>query len=269
MIPDLNDPEQSLRTFARVRASDDGSNAVVWFGGEVYAWLPGAPATHVFGFEGYNVARMVETDGGFDLLSKEAVFYLDPQTRDVLRRWQNPWTEREVEVVHVWNDPVNFEFRFDGPRGPWQLPWTDLGDVIAFTSDIFLAYPSPLKRAEYPEHSQSDLYEAAELFQYFVQRDALAGDAPSVPAQVSWTRIAPWVPFMGMGDRAGQLVYHCQGRKLPGGYDELPAWIRDEVEQQAPGYRTAPTEIDGPNSTSWTHFKQLVEQGELEVGAPA
>lgn len=268
MNPDLNDPEQSLRTFARVRASDDGSDAVVWFAGEVYAWLPGAPASHVFGFEGFNVARMREVDGGFDLLSREAVFYLDPDTREVLRTWQNPWTEDAVPVVHVWNDPVNFQFRYDGPRGPWKLPWTDLGDAVAFTSDVFLAYPSPLPRTDFPDNSQSDLYEAAELFQYFVRRDDLDRDQPSVPAQVSWTRMAPWVPFMGMGDRAGRLVYHCQGRKLPEGYDGLPGWLRDEVERAEPKYRSAPETIDGPNSTSWTYFRSLAERGELDVGAP-
>lgn len=269
MTLDLNDPETSLRNFARVRASADGTDEVVWFGGEVYAWQPGAPASHVFGFEGFNIARMVEIDGGFDLLSKEAVFYLDPDTREVLRTWDNPWTEQEVPVVHVWNDPVNFPFRYDGPRGPWELPWTDLGDTIVFTSDIFLAYPSPLPRAEFPDHSQADLYEAAELFQYFVRRDDLDGDDPSIPTQVSWTRMAPWVPFMAMGDRPGQLVYHCQGRKLPGGFEALPAWIKQEVERDQPGYAHAPTSMDGPNSSSWTYFKKLVEQDRIEVGAPA
>lgn len=248
-----------LDDFMRVRASTDGQDAVVWFAGEIQAWLPGEPARHLFGFEGLNVARAVPADGGWDLLSREAVYYLDPTTREILDTWKNPFTSEEVEVVHVLNDPVNFPLRPDGPRGPFQVAVTDLGERVAYTTDIYLTYPSPMPRAQYPEHSQSDLYQAAELFQYACAKGDLAGDAPSVPADVSWTRIAPWVPFMAMADRPGNLVYHCMGAKLAGGVADAPPRLRAHIERTAPQFLSAPREITGPNETSWTYFKRLVD----------
>ncbi|CAM5236367.1 hypothetical protein GCM10010329_61550 [Streptomyces spiroverticillatus] len=44
-----------------------------------------------------------------------------------------------------------------------------------------------------------DTYKALELFQFFADRADLAGDAPSVPATKSWSRMSPWLPWMGRG----------------------------------------------------------------------
>ncbi len=247
-----------MRAFVKVRASLDGEDSVTWFTGNVHAWMPGGKFGVLFGFEGYNVSRVVEADGGYDLLTREAVFYLDPRTREILERWTNPYTGAEVDVVHVWNDPVNQQFRLDGPRGPWSVPVTSINDDVFFNVDVFLAYPSPLPRAEWPDNSQDDLYQAAELFQFFCKRADLENTgSESVPSQVSWTRLAPWLPFMAMGDRPGQLVYHCRGAKVEGGYAGLPERIRDYVEARDPRFAEAPREFSAPNETSWTYFKKL------------
>jgi hypothetical protein len=256
----LDNPADNLRGFLKARATIDGSDAVTWFTGNVHAWAPKGQFRPLFGFEGYNVARAVEADGGYDLLTREAVFYLDPNSREVLERWANPFTEEEVAVVHVWNDPVNQQLRLEGPRGPWKVPVTGIGDDIYFNLDIFLAYPSPMPRKEFPDQSQDDLYQAAELFQFFAKRSDIENESlASAPAQVSWTRLAPWLPWMKMADRPGQLVYHCRGRKLLEGYEELPQWIRDYVQANNPQFKTAPKEFTAPNETSWTYFKKQFE----------
>src|SRR5207249_5778164 len=122
MTLNLAEPRANMNAFVKTRASLDGSDVVTRFAGEVFAWMPGGKSAHLFGIDGYNVARAVEVDGGFDLLTREAVFYLDPRSREVLRKWENPFTEEAVEVVHIWNDPVNQRWRLDGPRGPWRVP---------------------------------------------------------------------------------------------------------------------------------------------------
>lgn len=252
---DLTQPEANLRAFMKTRASLDGADTFTWFAGNVTAWLPGEQAVPLFGMEGFNVARAVEVDDGYDLLSREAVFYLDPHSREIIDHWHNPFTGADVDVLHIWNDPVNLPMRLNGPRGPFSVPVTEIGEELFFNVDVFLAYPSPLPRAEWPEESQSDLYQAAELFQFFTKTAALVGDAPSVPCLVSWTRLGPWLPWMKMGDRAGQLVYHCRGAKL-GTFAELPERIRAQVESNDPTYTTAPTEFTQPNETSWTYYKK-------------
>lgn len=245
-----------LSALMKARASLDGTDAVTWFAGNVHSWMPKGQFKHLFGFEGYNVARAVEAEGGYDLLTREAVFYLDPTTREILERWTNPFTEKEVDVVHVLNDPVNQRMR----EGQIQVPTTGIGDDLYFNLDIFLAYPSPLPREQFPDNSQDDLYQAAELFQFFCKRSEIEDPAvKSAASQVSWTRIAPWLPFMAMGDRPGHLVYHCRGKKLEGGYDELPEWIRSHVDANYPQFKNAPTEFTTPNETSWTYFRKLTE----------
>lgn len=257
----LDAPADNLRAFLKVRASLDGSDAVTWFTGTTHAWMPGGKFAPLFGFEGYNVARAVEIEGGYDLLAREAVFYLDPTTREPLERWTNPLSGADVEVVHIWNDPVNQQLRLDGPRGPWRVPTTAIGDELFFNVDVFLAYPSPLSRAEFPEHSQDDLYQAAELFQFFCKRQDVENAAiSSAPTLVSWTRLGPWLPWMSMADRPGMLVYHGRGAKLARGYMDLPAWIRERVETLNPRFAEAPREFTAPNETSWTYFRKSLER---------
>lgn len=259
---DLGSPAEALRAFMKARASLDGADTVTWFAGTVHSWEPTGAHSVLFGFEGYNVARAVEADGGFDLLSREAVFYTDPATGEILEKWDNPATGESVSVIPVWNDPVNFPLRLAGPR-PVVLSTTSVGDEVCFNQDIFLAYPSPLPRAEFPNASQDDLYKAAELFQFFAPEAALRDEASvSAPTRVTWTRLAPWLPWMGMGDRPGMLVYHGRGVKLAGGVADLPATIRAAVDAK-PEFLTAPTELTMPGETSWTYFKKLAARGEV------
>jgi len=253
---DLSTPAGNLRALIKARASLEPVETVNWFAGDVAAWEPGGKHTPLFGFEGYNIARAVEVDGGFDLLTREAAFYLDPRSRKILDRWTNPLNGEDVDVVHVWNDPVNFRFREQMPWGPFRVPYFEMGEHILLKSDVFLAYPSPLPRAKFPDNSQDDLYQAVELFGFACTKAELLDETTaSASVRVSWTRIAPWLPFMRMGDRPGQLVYHCEGVKLDS-YEQLPAWIRDRVEATDKAFTSAPDEWSEPNETSWTYFRK-------------
>lgn len=261
MPRDLENPVDNMRAFLAARASLDGTDTFTWFTGTIHAWVPGGKfRPYLLGFEGFNVARAVETEGGYDLLTREAVFYKDAMTGEIIDTWQNPWTDEKRDVLHIWNDPVNQQFRLQGPRGPWRLPLTGIGEDVYFNVDVLLAYPSPLPRAQYPENSQDDLYQAAELFQFFCKRSQLEDDAVSnASCQVSWTRLAPWVPWMAMADRAGQLVYHGRGRKLSG-WGEMPEHIRTVVEAHDPKFTRAPESFTEPNETSWTYFRKKLDQ---------
>lgn len=253
----LADPREGLRAFMKARASLDGSDTWTWFTGTTHSWFPDGKWVPLFGFEGFNVARAIEVDGGFDLLTREAVFYIDLATREPLEKWSNLFTGSEVEVLHIWNDPVNQQVRTDGPRGQFRVPVTGIGEELFFNADVFLAYPSPLPRASFPDSSQDDLYKAAELFQFFCKRrDIEDASCMNAPTNVSWTRLAPWLPWMLMGDRPGMLVYHGRGTKL-NAYTSLPSWIRERVDAEAPHFAEAPREFTTPNETSWTTFKKL------------
>lgn len=253
-------PMLSTRDFVRVRASlDPAQESAYWWTGNIYSNVPGERGRHLFRFEGVNMARAVETEDGYQLLTREAAVYQDAATGAIVDYWDNPFNGREVEVVHVWNDPFNQLLADSGPRA-LQAPVLELGqDWLCVYADVWLAYPSPLSRAEFPLHSQSDLYQGGELFQFFVQPADLELDTDSVPCVNSWTRIGPWLPWMEMADQPGNVVYQCAGRKLPGGYADVPAHLREHIERNDPKYASAPTEFAAPNESSWTYMKRLLE----------
>ena len=257
MTLDLSNPADNLRALMKARASLDGADSVTWFAGDVHAWEPGGNHTHLLGIEGYNVSRAVEVEGGYDLLTREAVFYLDARSRRIIDRFDNPLSGEQVDVLHIWNDPVNMRFREQMPWGPFRVPAFEAGDDVLFKTDVFLAYPSPLPREQFPDNSQDDLYQAVEMFGFACKRSELEDASPSAPTRVSWTRIAPWLPWMRLGDKVGQLVYHCEGVKLVGGFADLAEQVRERVEAEKPEFKSAPTSWSEPNETSWTYFRKL------------
>ncbi len=216
-------------------------------------WAPDEPYRRIFGFEGLNVSRLVQdAEAGPDayrLLTREAAFYLDPDSREILETWQ------DLPVVHVWNDPANQKWR------PFPVPTTDLGDQVCFSLEIPLAYPSPLPVAEYPVHSAGDTYKALELFQFFADRADLAGPAPGCPGHHVVEPDVPVAPVDGPGAaarrphlplpgpqarhvRRGPRAHPCVHRRPPPGVRPRPGEVeraqRDQLDllpqaQPAPG----------------------------------
>ena len=261
-------PMEHLENFMRVRGDSSGEEVVYHWTGTVYSFVPGQRKRELFAFEGFNIAKTIPAENGFQLLTREAAFFLDPQSGEILSTWRNPFTDATVDVVQIWNDPVNQDLTFDQEYLPYIsriLPVEDLGDQLAYYMDIFPFYDSPLTRRDYGDFSQSDTYQAAEFFQFFVDKSDLANEElTTVPTTISWTRISPWMPFMRMGDRPGNLVFVCRGRKLDGGFEALPAKIKDYVMANGPQFSEAPMEFLSPNETSWTYFKKLVDGGQIQ-----
>jgi hypothetical protein len=256
---DFSQPDQSLRALVKFRGSlDPQTETVYWWSGSIYSQIPGQPGRQLFEMEGINVGRMLEVPGGYQHLTREMSVYRDPSTGQPLTQWLNPLNNRVLEAVHLWNDPVNQQYLLAGPR-PFRLPFTSLGeDQLCFHLEILLTYPSPLTRKNYPLNSQSDLYQCTELFQFYARRSDLENTALlTVPCHLSWTRVAPWLPWMEMGDQPGNLIYQCRGYKIPAGVADIPTPLRDFITEHHPEFLSAPETFTGPNETSWTYFKKL------------
>lgn len=264
--PPERDPLDNFESFVRVRGSlDPTQESVYHWTGAIYAQEPEKPARHLFDFEGYNIARtVIDAQGNCQLLTREMAVYRDPKTHEILEKWQNPYTQKRVNVLQVWNDPVNNLLPNQGGLSPVDVQ--DLGDRASYNVDVFLTYPSPLPREAYPDFSQSDTYQGAELFNFYVDKEDLEDPAlKSVPAEISWTRLGPWLPWMQMSDRQGQLVYHARGSKLEGGVQDLPRDIHNYVSDREPKFLHAPEQWSQPNETSWTYFKKRIDSGAYSV----
>lgn len=260
--PDLvaTDNEENLRGFIKTRGSlVPGEEFVFWWVGDIYDLVEEQSARHLFSFEGYNIGRMVRVDGGWRMLTREVGIYKDPQSGEILDTWQNPYTGSTNTCVHVWNDPVNQEFLLNSQRGKFKVPTTRSGDDMYWHAEVFLKYKSPISRSEYPDNVASDMYQSAEMFQFFTKASELRADEPSADCQISWVRVGQWLPWMEMGDTPGRLVYHCRGKRLEGGYNDLSNTVRDFIERDHPEYASAPVDFTTPNETSWTYMRKLLE----------
>jgi len=265
---DLNNAEDYLNAFMRVRGDAKGGETLYYWTGSVYSFIPGEKRMELFAFEGFNIAKTIVGEHGFSLLTREAAFFKDYRSGKILETWHNPLTNKDVPVVQIWNDPVNQDMNLDADMLPYVkqiFPSTELGDQLAFHLEIFPFYPNPLPRKEFGEFSQADNYQAAEFFQFFADKADLQNPKlSSVPVTITWNRISPWMPFMRMGDRPGNLLFVCRGRKLEGGFKALPQDIRDYVLKNKPEFASPPMEWSEPNETSWTYFRKLWDQGLIE-----
>lgn len=258
---DLDNPKDNMDAYVKMRASLNTNEEVIFYAkGAIYAYDPDKPWKQLFNFEMYNIARVekMQGDSGYRLITREMLAYQDPKTNEILKTWKNPWTNEEVEVVHVWNDPVNQVFKY----GAFKVPYQRLGDGrINMYNDVPLSYPSPLKKADWPENTRSDVYQGAELFNFFIsEADLQNKKLQQVQADISWTRFSDFLPWMRMGSRPGNLLYQSRGWKLMGGFSALPKHLQDFVLANFPEYQHAPDKFSAPNMTSWRYFRKVMEE---------
>jgi Protein of unknown function (DUF1838) len=256
---DLGKSEDMLTAYVKVRGSlDPKEETVVYDEGTIFAVIPNQPIRAIMKFQMYNIARFEKNDSGYTLITREMLAYEDIKTGAILSRWFNPLIKDSVDVLHVWNDPVNSR----NTSSDFSLPMMRLSnDRICFNIDVPLFYPSPLKKADWPKNSRSDMYQAAELFKfYFSEKDINNKKLNTVPSEISWTRFSDFLPWMNMGDAPGYLMYSSQGSKLKGGWNALPQNIKDFVMKTAPQYQHAPEKFTSPNMTSWKYFKKVMEE---------
>ncbi len=259
---DLAKPQDNLQAFIKMRASTVlGEETVYYWKGRIYSYIPGERSMPLFDLEAYNIARIVKVDGGYQMLTREVAVYRDLKTGKILERWYNPLIKDSVDVVQVWNDPVNQDLMLKSRFGDWGVPYAHLGKGrVVMNSDIFLTYPSPLKKADFPDNSRSDTYQAAELFQFFLDENQLLDPkTTNIYSEVSWARISDFLPWMRMADRPGNVVYHCRGNKLmgKGSFALLPADLQAYVRKNQPAFTSAPTTKERENMTSWKYFYEM------------
>src|SRR6056297_3276220 len=105
----FDDPEWNRDAYARLQGNlDFGKVKYGWYGGTVMGMRDDEPLRPLFGFEGFSATRLVDNgDGTYQKLLRETVYYKDLETGEVLETWLNPYTNEEVSVVPVTNDPFN------------------------------------------------------------------------------------------------------------------------------------------------------------------
>jgi len=266
---DPTKPEEALKIMRKLTASlKDGEECTFWWEGNVFSRVPGEKDRLLFYYQGMNVRA---TKGfqdsakgyGYRHVSREVLFYMDPKTKQVVRKWTNPWTNKEVDVVHVSNDPVNSPPMYanaNTAERAFKLPGRFFNGTYFLTSEVPLFYTNPLG-GEYQEYV-GGTYQAMEIFNFTVSEDELlnAEKDRADNVTVAWSRISKWLPWMEMGDRMGYLIFSGNGKKIPS-WNDMPEEIKAEIKANYAAYEHAPPLDDSrPNETSWTHFKKVIDQ---------
>jgi hypothetical protein len=264
---DLSRPEDATKASRRIQCSlQDGVPVTFSWRGGVYSRVPGERDRHLFNVEGMNIRQCQTVQDpkrgyGYRMVSREILLYLDPETNQVLRTWTNPWTNKQVEVVHVANDPVNQPpaFAHDEKGQPARFRGTIANGRIWQSFEVPLFYRNPLG-GDYQEYV-GGTYHAMEMFTFFVdEADLLDTSHEPRTVTVGWSRISNFLPWMEMGDKPGVLVFTTVGKRL-NDPKSLPEVMRNEIAASYPDYVTPPPLDDTrPNETSWTYIKKLIDK---------
>ena len=268
---DVSDPDQALMASNKLFcANEPGEYSLFWWQGSAWSRIPGEKDKHIFNVQGMNMRQCAKFEDpvkgvGFRSVSREIMLYLDPETNEILRTWNNPWTEEEVEVMHVNNDPVN-------SRAP-RYPRDEEGNPSAtFEPDLelngmglqgggaaLLFYNNPLG-GDYQDFEGGKYHASEFLTMAYPMEDAL--DASQTAVQdivISWGRISGWLPWMKMRGRSGVMVHWTHGMRLHK-WEDLPDVLRNEIETNYPIYREPPPLDDArPNDTTWSVFKRWAD----------
>jgi hypothetical protein len=260
---DLGTPEGANLAARKIQCSTrDNEPSIYWFRGEAFSRVPGERDRKLFNVEGMNIRTCVTVKDpkrgeGWRLVSRELLFYVDPASGELLRTWKNPWTGVTVNVLQTANDPVNqrpvFPYGADGTPMKWTATVT--GDYWWQTLTVPLFYENPLG-GDYQKYI-GGTYHATEMFNFFGRiSDITDMKKPTATTEVGWVRMASWLPWMEMGDRAGLVYVHAAGRKIES-FEQLPEVMRREIAASYPTYTAPPAGDDTrENETSWTYFKK-------------
>lgn len=279
---DYASPQDNLYAFGKIWAGYD-EPVIGAFHGLMYVRFPEKRMVPVFGYAGTGVLfAKIDDEGNLWVKSREAGYFTDLKTGDVLETWYNPFTERNVEVYHFYNDVLVGKIGKEIPkffmggsgdaptlmnegtvfpdehgRYPFVLPFQNYGDDLMLGWDYTHEYTNPVSPEGWPESSTGTRVAPSEHFTIRVSKTELEDrDVGTCRMTAGFTRVSECWPFMQMGGTRfadatlfGRMHSH-NGLK---GYGDVPPKILAYIEKHAPEYLTVPDhwEIGNQRIDTW------------------
>lgn len=258
-----NDLEQFLKIRCSLNPKD--KDTFMEFEGNVYSNIVGKKPKLLFKTLGVNVANCIPLNDSYLLTSRELMFYLDPKTGQKMDTWFNPYINETLNVVHVFNNPVQNTFSNDLS---FDFQKDDYSYSIQQKEDVPLFYKNPLYQNEtFRPYAPLKHYQAGEFFNFIVSvndfHDKTLKKIDNV--HYSWFRHSQFLPFMKMGTnvtryKEGFLIFSSNGFRKKS-FSNLSNLLQKEIMHHYPIMRHAPTNyIDEPNETSFTYFEKHFEE---------
>ncbi len=250
---DLSDPRIALQSYVKLRGSTADETVFQPYGGDIFLAADGLIGTPLLGFWGLQKSVWRRSGDGvwmnedFDL-----GFYVDYQSREILGRWRNPVTGKEVKVYHYRGGPSGGRFAVgavvDDPYGGLDGRWSVAGQQVWYTASKWGERPNALKQGEFPEAWSGDKLRNSMSTTYAGQLADLVDPAVhQVSGLQVWSNTSSWMHWMEMGQRPGYNHWRWIGAKGIAIGDLDPALVA-AVERAWPGYVTRNTAWKTPTS---------------------
>jgi hypothetical protein len=267
---DLSKPEDVIRAEMRIDCSPDlAKPRLRWMGGKIMARRQGERDRHILDVQALNASACQTFEDpkrgpGYRTVTREIMFYIDPATGKVLDTWTNPWTGETVQVIHMFNDPVNMpepKYAYDRDGKPVP-PWP--GKIVGDTAMLQMANPffrdSPMG-GEYQDYVGGK-YSVLELRTVLLPAaEWLDTEKPYPVRGISvWSRLSPWLPWMKMAGREGQTALTSTWFAV-GSMNDVPEPLKSTVLTKYPEFATAPPIDDPrPSVSSWDGVKAAISE---------
>ena len=266
---DILDARENLYGFAKMWGTIAPKATLSGYQGIQYAIVGNQRAKPLFGYCGFgNIRNQIMPDGSVKVTGKEAGYFTDLATGEILDHWDNPWTGERVEVFPFLNDrfrgvlglerkvfkigdgvTVNNDIGGKPKTGePFRLPWQRIGDQYLLGWDYAHDYTNPVTPEGWPKASTGKRVNPSEHFTLFTPA-AEIDDRSVLSARyhAGFMRQAPWWPWMRMGQSGvpGVLMGRMHSYKITGTEEDVPKVVLKRVMRDRPDLFEEPT--DGPD----------------------
>ncbi len=256
---DLSDPAQALEAYVKLRGSTADETVYQVYSGNIFQVVQGEIPKPVIGFWGLQKSNW-RSDGAGGYLSTDydLGLYVDPESREVLETWDNPLTGKPTEVMHYRSGPsegvhslsANAVAAYGTATDNWQVS----GDHAVHETTTWSDRKNLLQPENYPLGSTGARFRTSMSYSLMGRTSELLNPTLSkAPCTYIWSFIAPWPPWMEMGQREDFVVWRWVGHKLMS-RSEIPQDLIAGVEAVWPGYvdDTRPWE---EGSSGWNQYK--------------
>ncbi|MGJ5673446.1 MAG: DUF1838 family protein [Nostochopsis sp.] len=243
--------------FAKVRCGTDRRTYYFEATGSMYAQpLDQDEPIHLFDFLGVDISRCIQdkANSRWTLVSRKFSLYLDPQTGQILKQWQNPWTGETLNIMHRSYDYQEFQI-------PPQINAYIAPEISFVSLDFNLKLPNPLaKNPQLTDYSPEEFLRSSDSYKFIFPTVILdereENSQSDRTVAMSYYRMGPWEPWMKMKGKPGFLVLNYTGAKTDA-FEDLHPHIKDKIEHRLPLFREAPVcRLERSIGTSWSRFEE-------------
>ena len=247
---DLSNRDNVIAAYARMRGNLDGTPGMWWYRGNFFAKRAGEVAERVLKIEGFSFNRLARReDGRFDQTMAEAGYFIDPVSDDIADEWINPLNGRSCSPSH-YKSNQSIVVGPDGVSGSEEaeveVEFTGTVEAQAFdekvwvTENMVTTFPNPRNKADDPLGYSGPLITLTSLAAFTGQMADLQNKSLTfMPATLHFQNLAPWMPWMKMGQESGLTTWQLLGTKVNSS-DNIPDRLRRRLDADYPGWLKEP-----------------------------